>query len=225
MIRKSDMVKSTIIAIVTIIACIGIVTAGTLALFTDSMLVENHLEAGTLDVTLHRTYLERTALDDDGYLYEFPDDNRVVDYTNENTENVLGLKTGEIIVPGLNCRATLKIAHGPKSNIAFNYIVKLVVKGDATGAMNELGEQLMFYAEADGVVYEKTLDQVGSDGYVIMTGALDEGASSEEFVFGLKFIDFDAGPNPDAVKGTTNNKAQSKNFYFDIIVEAVQGKR
>ena len=143
MIRKSDIIKSMIMAIVTLLICIGIITAGTFALFTDSMLVENHLEAGTLDVTLKRIHLEKTALDATGSLYEYPDDTREIDYTDKNTENVLGLKEGEIIVPGLDCRAKLKIAGGPKNNIAFKYIVKLVVKGDESGAMNYLGEQLL----------------------------------------------------------------------------------
>lgn len=222
MIRKSDIIKSMIMAIVTVLICVGIITAGTFALFTDSMLVENHLEAGTLDVTLKRTYLEKTALDATGSLYEYPDDTREIDYTDKNTENVLGLSEGEIIVPGLNCRAKLKIAGGPKNNIAFKYIVKLVVKGDESGAMNYLGEQLLFYAEANGVTYEKTLNKVGADGYVIMEGDLLLGELSEEFYIGLRFIDHDAGENPDLIKGETNNKAQGQKFYFDIVVEAVQ---
>lgn len=224
MIRKSDVVKSTIIAIITILICIGIVTAGTLALFTDSMLVENHLEAGTLDVTLTRTHLEKKGLDKDGILTKgyvaYPDD---VPFTGENTENVLGLAVNEKIVPGLDCKATLAIAHGPTSNIAFDYTVKLVVKGDENGLMNALGEQLVFYAIIDGVTYEKTLSEMGLNEFVLATGGpVAVSDISEEFIIGVKFIDHDAGPNADKVLGETNNKAQSQNFYFDIVVTAVQ---
>lgn len=224
MIRKSDMIKSTIIAIVTILICVGIVTAGTLALFTDSMLVENHLEAGTLDVTLTRTHLDKKALDIDGVLAKdyvaYPDD---VSFTDVNTENVFGLGVDEKIVPGLDCKATLVIAHGAKSNVAFDYVVKLVVKGDEKGALNSLGEQLVFYAVVDGVTYEKTLSEIGLNEYVIATGGpVGVSAVSEEFVVGLKFVDYDEGPNADAVLGETNNKAQSQKFYFDIVIVAVQ---
>ncbi len=220
MIRKSDAIKSIVIALVTIAACIGIVTAGTLAIFTDTMVVENHLEAGTLDVTLERIQLDKTALNKEGLLEKFDTDYTTVSFTEKNSSNILGLSTDEVIVPGLDCSSVLKLTNG--GNIAFTYNIKLVVKGDAEGAMNALGEQLVFRATTEEGTYEKTLSEVGADGYVIASGSMLVGDPAETFTVGLSFVDHDAGENPDKVLGETNNKAQGKSFYFDIIIEAVQ---
>ena len=218
--RKLDYIKSIVIAVVTILLCIGIVTASTLAVFTSSMVVENHLEAGTLSVTLTRINLEKTGLNDDGLLESFdPDDSRI-DFTEENKLNILGLDKDELIVPGLWCKSTLELSN--QGNIAFTYNIKLVIKGDAEGAMNALGEQLLFTAKTEEGEYSKTLSQVGFDGYTIASGSMLVGDPEETFTIELFFIDHDAGEDPDEVLGFTNNKAQGKSFYFDIVIEAVQ---
>ena len=220
MVKKSDYLKSIVIAVLTIVVCVGIVTASTLAVFTSSMLVENHLEAGTLNVKLERTKLEKTGLNDDGLLETYPVDNSVIEYTGKNTVNVLGLGTDELIVPGLDCKSTLRLTNG--GNIAFTYNIKLVVKGDAAGAMNALGEQLVFTAVTEEGTYSKTFGEIGLNNYVIASGSMLVGDPAETFTVQLQFKDYDKGPGADTVLGTTNNKAQGKSFYFDIVIEAVQ---
>jgi hypothetical protein len=81
---------------------------------------------------------------------------------------------------------------------------------------------MVFYVIRDNQTVEMTLAEIGRNGYAISTSRLLSGDSSTEFTVGVKFVDYDAGENPDPVLGTTNNKAQGQNIYFDIVIEAVQ---
>ena len=54
-----------------ILLCLMIITGLTYALFTDQFSVGNHLEAGRLNVTLERTHLEYSVLDEFGAFLEF----------------------------------------------------------------------------------------------------------------------------------------------------------
>lgn len=216
----AEAVKSILIAVITIALCVGIVIGGTYAVFTNSTVVENHLVAGNLDVKLERIALYKTALDGDGLLVENDPDYTVVDFSGSNKSNLLGFSATETIVPGVNCKADLKVTN--VGNIAVDYTIKVVTKGDENGAINDLAQQMVFYATVDGVTVEKTLAEIGKNGHAITGAKLLSGASAKVITIGVKFVDYDAGNNPDPIKGTTNNKAQNQNIYFDIVIEAVQ---
>ena len=219
-VRAQDMMKSIIVAAVTIAICIGIVVACTYAIFTDKAVLQSHLEAGELDLKLERVLLSKRALNNAGELVDFEDDKRKIDFTEPTAENILGLDEGNIIVPGSHMSADLKLSNG--GNVAFDYEVKLVVLGDDRGALNHLAEQLVFYYVCDGVRVEKTLAEIYSSGLVIAKGSMSTADSAKNFTVGLIFVDYDAGENPDEILGETNNKAQAQKIKFDIMIDAVQ---
>ena len=87
--RKRALVVST----ATILLCLSIVAGATWALFTDTQVVKNHLVAGDLTISLTRTELTKTYLNDDGFLVtkqvQKPTDSEV-GFTNPTGENVFG---------------------------------------------------------------------------------------------------------------------------------------
>ena len=94
-----------------ILLCMSIIVGMTYALFTDSVSVKNHLKAGNLDITLTRTNLEYSVLNEDGELAvtEVTDDYNFTDSTNEN---VFGIDAKDIrIVPGSYFDADMEIAN------------------------------------------------------------------------------------------------------------------
>ena len=46
--------RSVLLSILTLVLCLSVVAAGTYALFTDDVTFEEHLNAGSLDITLIR---------------------------------------------------------------------------------------------------------------------------------------------------------------------------
>ena len=73
--------KRILLASCSIIAmCLCAIVGMTYALFTDSVSVKNHLQAGNLDIALVRTDLEYAILDNDGYLTTYSDDKFLVKF-------------------------------------------------------------------------------------------------------------------------------------------------
>ncbi|MBO5907989.1 MAG: hypothetical protein J6Q85_07565 [Clostridia bacterium] len=206
-------IKSLIIACATLLLCFGIITASTYAIFTDGAVVAHHLVAGTLDVTLERTKLERVVLDKTtGELVTVTDDEDM-SFTNSPEANIFGIEGDEVVVPGTSYTAYLSL--GNNGNVAFNYTVKVVVHGDENGESNALAEQLIFSATEGGeTVASKTLSEIKEEGLVLYTGEMNNLSSEREFAVSVSFVN-------DTTNGT-NDKAQNQEVYFDLIIEAVQ---
>ncbi|MBG0762313.1 hypothetical protein IY230_01645 [Acholeplasma laidlawii] len=198
-------IKVLIASAFAIVGAAALIVAGTYALFSDSISIDNHLQAGTLKVKLERTSLKWAELNPvTGYLVE-QTDNEVKDFTKSSTltENVFGLEDEVLVVPNSFYEATLKLSNN--GSVAFDYTVKIVL----TSNSNALAEQLKVTVDGD-TVNAKLL----SDGETILvSGTMDKTVSNSAKSFTIR-IEF--------INQNDNNDAQDLTVDFDLIVTAIQ---
>lgn len=200
--------RTLLVSFSIIVLCLCAMVGTTYALFTDGVLVKNHLSAGNLDITLTRTNLEYRVLDDNGYLETktVTDD---LDFTSSTKENVFGIDAeGMLITPGSYFDADLKITND--GNVAFTYSVTIKL----STAANKLAEQLIVtITHADGSTTVKKLSELTS---ALTMEAGTMGANDLAQTFSVKVL-FDDLPE--------NNSAQFQSVVFDIVVSAVQATK
>lgn len=213
--RRRDILVSCSI----ILLCLAIVVGVSYALFTDSVSVQNHLQAGTLDIDLYRTNLKCSVLDTrDGYFNEVTDDS-TVKFTDSTDKNMFGIDTQTAkIAPGSYFEAELKLENS--GNVAFTYGVKLVMLNDSANDY-DLEDQLMVTVtqdrngngtiEASEKTYAPLSSFIGDSPYVFGEMAADDAAQS----FTVR-VDFRNLANAE------NNKAQTETAAFDLVVVATQ---
>ena len=181
------------------------------ALFSDSVEVNNHLQAGNLDVTLKRTSLEYTLLNEEGYLVTETEGE--LDLTNATAENVFGLDASTTqIVPSSYFDA--KLAIGNNGNVAFDYSVEIKLLTEDEAVANELAKQLKVTITdaANNVVAEYMLSDLhGEANCEVKAGHMK--ANETEHNFGVK-VEF--------VNNNQNNDAKSQTVAFDLYVKAIQ---
>lgn len=205
--------RSILMSVMTLMLCLAMVAGGTYALFTDSVRLATHLQAGNLDITLHRTKLESKILDErTGFLEDYTNGN-IIDFSNVDPfhPNVFDIREGDLIVPGSTYTATMRIEN--KSKVAFGYWVEIVLHG----ADPELAKQLQIKVETDDGAYTEhrlnTGSTLGSEQYPIAILAIGQ---DDYFDVSVTFVD-------DRVDNSiTNNDAMDQNVYFDVVVHAVQ---
>lgn len=199
----------TVCLVLLLLTSVGV--GASYALFTDSVEVQNHLQAGTLDVTLNRTSLEYTLLNEEGYLVTKTEG--ALDLTKATTENVFGLDANATkIVPGSYFDAQLAI--GNNGDVAFDYSVEIKLLTNDQELANELAKQLkVTITNAEGkVVAEYMLSDLhGEANCEVKAGHMK--ANETEHNFGVK-VEF--------VNREDNNDAKSQAVAFDLIVSAVQ---
>ncbi len=184
----------------------SVIVGMTFALFTDTNSIRNHLQAGTLDATLQRTYLEYTVLDDSGKLEKITN-SETVDFTGSVNENVFGIKSEDIrIVPGSYFKAQMQIANG--GNVAFTYNVGIKLVGENNALVDQLQ---VIVTHPDGHKTTKFLSEM-VNGFQINVDKMLNGAQPHSFGVEIRFID----------DTTVNNAAQTKLAVFDLVVTAVQ---
>ena len=193
----------------------GLLVGGTYALFTDSVSIGNHLEAGNLNISLLRTSYSKTTLDSDGYLSTITDSTEV-DFSEETEENIFALEEDEYVVPGSSFLANLKLVNGKKngdnyvsSSVAFSYNVKIVVSEDSNSDF--ISQLTVTVKKGEEEVANKKLSEFGTD--AILSGKMTKNDASAEFSVKVAFDDLDP---------EKNNKAQDKKASFDLKVEAIQ---
>ena len=109
--------RSIILSAMTLMLCIALVAGGTYALFTDSVKLTNHLQAGTLDITLVRTNLKTKSLNQTtGFLVETENADDV-DFSKANGDNVFDMTEGTLVVPACWYEAEMQITNN--SDVAF----------------------------------------------------------------------------------------------------------
>ena len=210
--------RSVLLAVMTLVLCLALIAGGSYALFTDEAMLDNHLVAGTMDITLTRTDLVT-------YTYEgvksvengdYEDD---VDFSDvgSNGENVFGLRSEDLIVPDTKYVATMTIANNTekhKSDVAFSYWIKIAIDGE--DAAKALAGQLRVTVK-QGADYEESvlLSEADSDGFFVGGESRPVGIlpkdTAQDFTVTLEFLDLDV-----------NNEAKSQELDFDLIVYAVQ---
>ena len=225
--------RALLISSSVILLCMVVVIGATLALFSDNETVSTHLQAGTLNITLKRVGLTKTAVDSLGYL----DHDRViqspadptVDFTDTTTfsheKNVFDIQEGEVIVPGSKYTATMRIEN--HSSVAFGYWIEIVCSDpELAGA---LADQVTVTVNGSGGQRIGEGLKVGSDQSFI--GMLDtnkdqdvaEDANSDTFTVTIEFVDASYGYDPDTGElSSENDAAQSRSLEFDLVVHAVQ---
>jgi len=192
--------KILLTAGISVICCLALVVVGTYALFTDSVSVANHLQAGTLKVRLERTNLKWAQLNEDGYLVS-GEDSTTQDFTDPTTENIFGIGSDVLVVPGSYYEATLKLSND--GTVALDYKLKIVLTSDS----NTLAQQILVVVDGN-TASSKSLS-TGTN--IIGEGFLDKSDKTKSFVVKVQFSDL-----------ADNNAAQDMEVSFDLIVEAVQ---
>ncbi len=210
--------KRTIaLACTTIALSMATLASGSYALFTDDVLGNVHLEAGTLSATLTRTAHSARVYDPvTGYFVDKGAQNESVDFTDNDTDNVFGLEEGMLIVPTSTFTATMTIAND--DILPFNYYIGIVLaKTDASGETIDynlmyLDDQIeVSVAVAGGTPTTQRLTgdfTVGSETAPI--GRLANG-ETQSFTVTVTFVD-EGG----------NNSAQGESLNFDLVVYTVQ---
>jgi hypothetical protein len=201
--RSRNRKRALLISGSVILLCLTVIVGMTAALFTDDEVVNNHLKAGDLNITLVRTKLISTYLTDRGFL-DTVTDGQLKDFTNETSENVFDLN-GAVIVPKSKYIAEMQISN--ESDVAFEYWIEIVYTGSANV---ELAEQISVTVNTEE---SKRLNQglmVGSESEPIDVLAVGEAGN---FTVTVEFLDLD---------NSVNNMAQGDSVTFDLIVHAVQ---
>lgn len=234
--RSTNRKRALIVSGSVILLCMSIVVGMTWALFTDTKTVTNHLVAGDLKITLNRTSLVKTTLDDKGYLVEQDPITKVENFTNATDENVFGLTmengvVTEKVVPGSKFVATMQVANN--SDVAFKYWAKIDCKNESM--TKALAEQLIItvYLDKnnDGVIDTEGDDAEKYDAAAV-SSELDIGDdinyidivekdSSKSFVISVEFEDKKYS-YVNGVLSSENNAAKNQEIDFDLIVYAVQ---
>ncbi len=220
--------RALLVSSVVILLCMTIIAGMTFALFTDTVKLTNHLQAGTLDITLIRTKLQTLQLDNEtGFLVE-KTDTTPVDFSNGTNENVFDLKRDvSLIVPGCYYTAEMKLINDNtkepgdhekrESNVAYNYWLAIVFENKDNLA---LADQLDITIETDKGTITKRLNQkdllngsavLGSEANPI--GVLPRFGSAI-FKVTVTFCDLD-----------NNNAAKTQALDFDLVVHAAQQLR
>ncbi len=201
--------RTLLMCTLSIMLCMATVVVGTYALFTDKVTLNNHLQAGTLEISLVRTKLTKTELTERGYLKT----NTVTtptnfSSTNTTNENVFGITDGTLVVPGSSYQADLKLTNG--GSVAFTYLVELkIIEGGSTA----LADQLIITAgKSEATATPKKLSDVANA--LIFQDELAVNDPAVNFFVKVEFVN--------DTETDANNKAKNGEVKFDIVVSAFQ---
>lgn len=205
---KKTIARTILVAVLAISLCTVLVIGGTYSLFSDSVTVGNHLQAGTLKVSLVRTCLTKTILNADGNLVT-KTDAESFDFTKNMADvNLFGIENGEKIAPGASYEAELALKSD--GSVAFDY--KVVISLGKDTEANALAEQLIVYIDGNriGTLSEFTEGNEAT----VATGNMTKDQAAKTFTIKLAFENVQSGNG--------NNDAQGKSAAFDLYVAATQ---
>lgn len=214
----SSTMRAVFLSMVAIVLCALLLVTGSYALFTDSVSIKNHLQAGTMKVQLWRVGLQNKMLNDNGVLEPQTPNTTPVNFTEATNENVFGLVDGDTIVPETELKATMELRNA--NTVAFNYYITIApTKIDATTESDAtFWSQLEVSVVANGVTYG---DADVVNGVLCIGSATsplgpvyagtETQPTTAQFDVNVKFKDL-----------SNNNDAQGKKVAFDLVVYAVQ---
>ena len=188
----------------------------TFALFSDTDSVYNHLQAGTLSVTLKRTGLDKTFYVG-GRDLKHEVNETVIDFTDKTTldRNIFDILANEKIVPGCKYVATMQVEN--HSDAPFGYWIAIKCSDETKDS--SLAKQLWVTVESGDTKVEDFVGNsltVGDEGRGCIGYVAIGGASS--FTVTVEFLDSaDSDTEVDS-----NDLAQSESILFDLVVYAVQ---
>lgn len=201
-----------------VLLCLCIIVGATYALFTDSVTVQNHLQAGDLDLRFERYGLRYAVLKTDGTLEEV-NETGIVDFTDTSIDftdtNIFGIEDERVIVPTSYVEADLRIAND--GNVAFDYKAYILLKD---GISTDLAKQLLVTVTTGNTVLvsNKPLSEMATgDGFLVFSGNAVKTTSEITYTVRIEFAD-------DRTNNTINDNdvAQDQFVAFDLAVHAVQ---
>ena len=196
-----------LLALAMVALSIGLIIAGTYAIFTEQISTTNHLQAGELKATLVREKLITRNLTADGDLEDSEDD-RDKDFTVKTDDNIFGLTSETKIVPGSSFTAEMALTNS--GDVAFYYWIEIKVDANSD---ESLAAQLKLTITPDGgtatAQYLSEGFTVGQNGGIATVSA----KSTARFKVTILFED---------IEEEENNKSQEKEGSFDLIVHAIQ---
>ncbi len=204
--------RSVLLSVTTLVLCLALVAGGTYALFSDGVTLRNHLQAGTLNVTLTRTELVHTSFDpESGLTVRGEPNTERVDFS-EPTKRTVFDTEGVPIVPASEYTAKMEIANTDPMGVAFGYWIEITAEGGSSPSDLALREQLnVAVTVAGGQMQKISLGEGASlGGENSFLGVVKRGESAV-FEVSVTFPDSEG-----------NNAAKGGNITFDLIVHAVQ---
>ena len=219
--RGTNRKRALIVSAAIILLALTIIVGMTWSLFTDTQGVTNHLKAGDLEITLTRKELVKTTLNQKGYLETLKPDTTPADFSDPTSANVFGITTNangemEKIVPGSKFVAKMEIAN--KSDVAFGYWIEIVCTDKTKGP--DLAKQLRVTVNTGTDKYDFVgnglIVKGASGGYIDVLGIGD----TDTFTVTVEFLDSYVSSN--GLGYNDNDKAQSEELKFDLVVHAVQ---
>lgn len=216
----AKVVKTMFVAIAAIALSAMLFVAGSFALFTDTVTVKNHLQAGTLQATLTRTSLTGNTIDVNGYLVDYKGKENV-DFSKETNENIFDLDNTNYIVPGMYRTANMTLSN--ESTVAFAYWIEIVLVDPTQAQDIALSEQLevtVTTANTNVEVNNRPIENAGTNKIALGSqsapiGIVTTGAN-QAFTVTITFKDYGTEEN------NINNNAKDGSISFDMIVHAVQ---
>ena len=214
--NKKSAFRAIAVSVAGIAVAASAVVAGSYALFTDEVRINNHLVAGKMEATLGRTGYTVTRLNKEGYLETVTVDESKAptDFTGSTDLNIFGMSKEEKIVPGSSYSATMQLSN--ESDAVFGYWLELQV---TEGADTALAQQLVLTVDLPGDTNDKEVYFSEISGSVLSLGnesnALSEVGlkKSETFTVSVSFA---------SLSSDVNNQAQGQELAFDLVVYAVQ---
>lgn len=212
--------RTVALAIVAIALAVSLVVAGSYALFTDTVTVSHHLQAGKLEATLTRKTITGNQIDTSGYLSDYQGE-KDVDFSGETKKNVFDLED-TLIVPCMYREATMELSNG--GNVAFSYWIEIVLTTPTKAQDVALSKQLEVSVKTQntGAGMSLTEQPIQNDGNKITIGSQTNPVGVVELskaqTFSVKVAFKDYGDKID----NANNTAKGGELQFDMIVYAVQ---
>lgn len=196
-----------IVTAVTICCYFAVVIGISYALYHETISMQNHLVAGSLNASLVRTKLTTINLGSDGNFQTTVDDSPK-DFSTGSDDNIFGITQNMKVAPSSKFIAEMSVTN--KGDVAFYYYVEVVFNSmisDSTFA-----SMLKFtVSTSKGVTREVLI----SDGLTLGDdenglGEVEVG-ESETFTVSLEFLD-----------SQNNNKVENKFVQFDLRVHVIQ---
>ena len=194
--------RSIIMSILMLLLCVAAMAGATYALFSDNVGFNQHLQAGTLEITLERIELEKAELDNkSGFIVKNPDtngkpDERVIDFSGNQPENVFGIDKTDKIVPGTWYEATFSIQN--KSDVAFGYWIEIVCDDNDKINGKDLAKQLKVTVNSDNAFVGEGLVVPSTAGTFIKVLPVGE---SDIFTVKVEFLDSHIAENKILIEG------------------------
>lgn len=212
-------VRTLVLACVTLLCCLVLIAGATYALFSTQTSANNqHLQAGTLEIKLERISYEWAHLDANGFVSDVDraDKNEVVDFTDNDEDNIFGLTDSDWIAPGCYYTAHMRITN--TGTVAFQYWFEITLDDESSEVF---AGQLEVTVEVDGNSTTKLLtaeDLFYGDATngVAVVSAFGSDHDTSDFTITVKFLNDTEHPEID------NNEAIGKEVSFDLTVHAIQ---